>query len=94
MLAHRLLNPAEHQVAHTKSEGADLLAVVVMKLLLVDCRPGQGQQACFFPKIDAIFSSLLGFFLSVQGASRCVELDVRGDNCLGAVHEKEWSKAS
>ena len=94
MLARRLLNPVEHQVALTKSEGADLLVVVVVQLLLVDCRPGQGQHACLFSEIDAIFSSLLGFFLSVQGALRCIELDVGGDDCLGAVYEEEWSKFS
>ena len=94
MLARRLLNSAEHQVALTKSEGADLLVAVVAQLLLVDCRPGQGQQACFFLEIDAVFSSLLGFFLSVQGATRCIELDVGGDDCLDAIYKEEWSEAS
>ena len=88
MLPRRLLNPAEHQVALTKSEGADLLVVVVVQLLLVDCRPGQGQQACFFSEIDAIFSNLLGFFLGVHGATRCIELDVGGDDCPGAYTRK------
>ena len=48
VLTRRLLDSREYQVALTKSEGVDLLAVVVAQLLLVDCRPGQGQQACFF----------------------------------------------
>jgi len=48
VLARRLLNSAEHQVAFTKGEGADLLAVVVPQLLLIYCRSGQSQQACFF----------------------------------------------
>ena len=94
MLARRLLNPMEHQVALMKSEGADLLDVVVAQLLLVDCRPGQGQQACFFSEIDAVFSSLLGFFLSVQGTTRCIELDVGGDDRLGAIYKEERSESS
>ena len=94
VLTRRLLDSAEHQVALTKSEGADLLAVVVAQLLLVDCRPGQGQQARFFSEIDAVFSSLLGFLLSIHDATRCIELDVGGDDCLGAIYEEEWSKSS
>ena len=77
-----------------EKRGAVLLAEVVAQLLLVDCRPGQGQQACFFSEIDAAFSSLLGFFLGVQGAARCIELDVGGDNYLGAIYKEEWSKSS
>ena len=65
MLARRLLYSAEHQVTLTESEGADLLAMVVAQLLLVYCRSGQSQQACFFFQIDAIFSSFLGFCLRV-----------------------------
>ena len=70
VLTRRLLDSAEHQVALAKSEGADLLAVVVPQLLLVYCRSGQGQKACFFFQIDTIFLSLLGFFLGIQRDAR------------------------
>ena len=70
MLAVRLLDSAEHHIALTKSEGADLLAVVVPQLLLINRQPGQSQHAGFFFQIDAVFSSFLGFCLRVQGVPR------------------------
>src|SRR3954463_7966337 len=65
LLAIRFLNSAEHQVALTKSEGADLLVVIVSQLLLVNCRSGQSHHANFFSQIDTVLSSFLGFCPSV-----------------------------
>jgi hypothetical protein len=59
------LDPAENEISLAESHRFDLPAVVAAEALLVRSRPREGQVACFFQQVDAVFMSLFGFGFSV-----------------------------
>ena len=89
MLACLLLDESENEVAFTKCEMLDLLAMVVPRALLVHGRATERQEACFFEQVDVIFAGLSVFGFGVHRDMRRVKLDVGRDDGFGSINKEE-----